>query len=102
MVEVCQINSVCLHYVGKIDTLSGITMMLMYALLCFSGNLSTVWIPYWSDDSYDRPKGFYVGIFSLLSVMNILEIVSAAAVVMIGMISSSGSNLHKRAITTVI
>lgn len=94
--------SVYLHYVGNIDMLSGVTMMLMCALLGFSGNFSTVWMSYWSDDSYNRSKGFYVGIYSLLRVMNILAIVSAAAVVMIGMVSSSGLNLHKRAITTVI
>ena len=74
----------------------------MCALLGFSGNFSTVWISYWSDDSFNRTKGFYVGIYSLLRVTNILAIISAAAVVIIGMVSSSGSNLHKRAITTVV
>ncbi|KPM39618.1 ATP-binding cassette transporter abc3 [Neonectria ditissima] len=78
-------------------------------LLIFSGmmygvcaNLSTIWLKFWSEDSFDRSVGFYVGIYGLLRALAVMFLLLDAVTTLIFLISSSGTVLHKRAITTVV
>ncbi|KAF7560819.1 hypothetical protein G7046_g3309 [Stylonectria norvegica] len=79
------------------------------ALLAFTGllygacdNFSTVWLKFWSEDTFHRADGFYIGIFGLIRVVQVLSLCFNATITLIFMIRSSGTALHQRAITTVI
>ncbi|KAF7548959.1 hypothetical protein G7Z17_g6711 [Cylindrodendrum hubeiense] len=94
--------SIYSHYFRSVGIAS--VSILVFCALMFGvcNNLSTIWLKFWSEDSFDRSVGFYVGIYGLLRVLAVLFLIFNAMTTLILMISSSGTVLHQRAITTVV
>lgn len=67
----------------------------------FLENFSTVWLRYWSDNTFDKSNGFYIGILGFLRVADICLTTMTLIMVMIVMITFAGSKLHHAAIHTV-
>lgn len=68
----------------------------------FCTNFSNVWLSYWAQDSFDQQNSFYLGIFGALRSSELLGIGGASAALLIGVVTSTGTNLHSRAIRTVM
>jgi ABC-type multidrug transport system fused ATPase/permease subunit len=94
-------RAVYMHYFRSINRLA-ITSFAVLALVSgFCTNFSPIWISYWAADAFHQPKSFYIGIYALLRVVEIMTIGTAAAIGLTLVVSSSGLSLHKTAINTV-
>ncbi|KAK7402406.1 hypothetical protein QQX98_011848 [Neonectria punicea] len=94
--------SIYKHYFSSSGLPATSLLILSGALYAVCNNLSTIWLKFWSEDSFDRPVSFYVGIYGLLRALAIIFFLFDASITLIIMIASSGRVLHKRAITTVV
>ncbi|KAI5464884.1 P-loop containing nucleoside triphosphate hydrolase protein [Mariannaea sp. PMI_226] len=90
------------HYFGSVGVMSLSVLILCAILGGVCNNLFTVWLNFWSADTFNKSNGFYVGIFGLFGVLQVVFLGLTATTALIFMISSSGTALHQRAITTVI
>ncbi|RAK78825.1 P-loop containing nucleoside triphosphate hydrolase protein [Aspergillus fijiensis CBS 313.89] len=74
-----------------------------FGVLCgFLYNFPTIWIGYWSTDTFGQSKSFYLGIYACLQCLALATIVSEAAIGMLAIIRTSGSRLHDALLRTVI
>ncbi|OJJ99191.1 hypothetical protein ASPACDRAFT_120323 [Aspergillus aculeatus ATCC 16872] len=74
-----------------------------FGVLCgFLYNFPTIWIGYWSTDTFGQSKSFYLGIYACLQGLALATIVSEAAIGMLAIIRTSGSRLHDALLRTVI
>lgn len=94
--------SIYTHYFSSVSTTSAIVLVICGILCGASHNLSTVWLRFWSENTFDKPTSFYVGIFALLRVGYLVFLLGNATSTVIFMTASAGTDLHKRAITTVV
>jgi ABC-type multidrug transport system fused ATPase/permease subunit len=62
---------------------------------------STVWLNFWSQNTFDKGNGFYIGVLGALKVIDIALTSLTLIMVMIVMITFAGSKLHYAAIKTV-
>ncbi|CAM1502428.1 Fc.00g044120.m01.CDS01 [Cosmosporella sp. VM-42] len=90
------------HYFQSVSPYSLIFLVFSGIMFGACNNFSTVWLKFWSEDTFDRANGFYVGILGLLRVLQILFLCINCVTTLIIMISDSGTILHKRAIITVV
>lgn len=68
----------------------------------FLMNFPSVWLGYWSADSFHRSKSFYAGIYGLFQCLALVSILGEASIGMLIIIRDSGSRLHEAALRTVI
>ncbi|GJC90927.1 ABC transporter FUM19 [Colletotrichum liriopes] len=94
--------TIYLYYLRSTAKLASGLVLLFSLLAGFCTNFSTVWMSYWAEDSLHRPTAFYLGIYGMLRGTELIGIFGASAFLLIGIVSSSGLNLHSRAIATVI
>jgi ABC-type multidrug transport system fused ATPase/permease subunit len=90
------------HWFSSVHPVSTACLFAASLVYGFSNNFSTVWLNYWSQDSFHRTTTFYAGIYALLGVSQLLSMVFSAIATFISMITFAGSLLHKRAIFTVV
>ncbi|KAJ5951885.1 uncharacterized protein N7479_010298 [Penicillium vulpinum] len=80
-----------------------LTSFVLIGILCgFLSNFPAIWLSYWSTDSFNRSKSFYIGIYGLFQCLALATILSEAAIGMLLIIRNSGSRLHEKALRTVI
>jgi hypothetical protein len=79
-----------------------ITFLLFGILTGFLGSFPTIWLGYWSADSFNHSKSFYVGIYGLFQCFALASILSEASIGLLIIIRDSGSSLHEAALRTVI
>ncbi|KAF4450096.1 hypothetical protein F53441_6740 [Fusarium austroafricanum] len=65
-------------------------------------SLSSVWVKFWAEDAFSRSFAFYIGIFGLLRCSYIIFLFIDGVTTLIGMTASAGTEMHQRAILTVI
>ncbi|KAJ5752402.1 hypothetical protein N7520_009319 [Penicillium odoratum] len=68
----------------------------------FLFNFPTIWLGFWSADSFNQSKSFYIGIYALLQSLGLFTLLSVAAIAFLIFIRNSGSRLHDAALRTVI
>ncbi|KAF2470780.1 P-loop containing nucleoside triphosphate hydrolase protein [Lindgomyces ingoldianus] len=90
------------HWFKNVRPLSTASLLLFAMIHGFSSNFATVWLSYWSQDTFNREASFYVGIYALLQAMFIISWVASAIEIFISMTAFAGSALHKQALTTLI
>ncbi|PYI34585.1 ABC transporter [Aspergillus indologenus CBS 114.80] len=74
-----------------------------FGVLCgFLYNFPTIWIGYWSADTFGQSKSLYLGIYACLQCLALATVVSEAAIGMLAIIRTSGSRLHDSLLRTVI
>jgi ATP-binding cassette subfamily C (CFTR/MRP) protein 1 len=90
------------HWFANVHPLSS-ALLLVFALIHgFSSNFATVWLSFWSQDTFSHQRAFYVGIYALLQAMFIISWIMSAIEIFISMTTFAGSALHKQALTTLI
>lgn len=93
--------SVYIHYLRNISKVSSIIFGLLCGVAGASTNFSTIWVSYWSEDTFNHSRSFYVGLYGLIAAVQVLSTAIGAKIGMIDIVASSARNLHKAAITTV-
>ncbi|KAJ3492561.1 hypothetical protein NLG97_g5309 [Lecanicillium saksenae] len=93
--------SVYVHYLQNITKTSSITFGLLCVVAGASTNFSTIWLSYWSEDTFHHSRSFYVGLYGLIAAVQILSSAVGAKIGMVDIVASSAANLHKSVITTV-
>ncbi|RBR23238.1 uncharacterized protein FIESC28_03980 [Fusarium coffeatum] len=94
--------SIYKHYFKSVGAWAAIAVALsgMLAGACLS--LSSVWMKFWAEDAFEESFAFYVGIFGLLRSGFVIFLFCNGCITLIGMTASAGTELHQRAIYTVI
>ncbi|KFY76365.1 hypothetical protein V499_03976 [Pseudogymnoascus sp. VKM F-103] len=93
--------SIYIHYLRNVATRSVAACIILCIVSGTAANFSTVWASFWSENSFDRPTNFYVGLYGSIRALELFSILGAV-VGLVHMVSSSGSNLHRQAIITVV
>lgn len=94
--------SIYMHYFRNIKKVSSISFGLLCAVAGGSTNFSTVWVSYWSENTFHHSRSFYVGVYGLIGAVQVVSTAIGAKIGMIDIVASSAKNLHKTAITTVV
>ncbi|KAJ5180006.1 hypothetical protein N7492_003216 [Penicillium capsulatum] len=89
------------HYFGTIRPATLALFMFSCVLFGFGESFPTMWISFWSSNSYDQSNPFYIGIYGALRVLQLLGFFLAAALALGPMVVDSGSKLHFNALNTV-
>ncbi|KAJ4254441.1 hypothetical protein NW762_010039 [Fusarium torreyae] len=94
--------SIYKHYFKSVGTWPVIIVAVsgMLAGICYS--MSSIWIKFWADDAFSRSFAFYIGIYAMLRIGYIVFLFCTLITTLIKMTASAGTELHQRAIQTVI
>ncbi|KAM0556988.1 hypothetical protein ACHAPJ_005667 [Fusarium lateritium] len=94
--------SIYKHYFQSVGTWPVIIVAVsgMLTGVCYS--MSSVWIKFWADDAFSRSFAFYIGIYAMLRIGYIIFLFCDGITTLIKMTASAGTELHQRAIQTVI
>ncbi|KAJ5096778.1 hypothetical protein N7456_007499, partial [Penicillium angulare] len=90
------------YYCASIGSFRLIAFAIFGVLSGFLSNFPTIWVSYWSENSFNQSKSFYIGIYALLQFLALTVIVVEAAIGMLSLIRTSGSRLHDAALRTLI
>ncbi|KAI9369298.1 ABC transporter type 1, transmembrane domain-containing protein [Aspergillus egyptiacus] len=90
------------HYFGTIR----IPVLAMFVLSCmlfgFGNSFPTAWISFWASDTYSESNAFYMGLYAVLRILQLLGFFLAALLALGPMVSDAGTKLHSNALSTVI
>lgn len=90
------------HYFKTVGTL-WLSLFLAFGVLCgFFQNFPTIWLGYWSSNTFNHPKSVYIGIYALFQGLALAAIVGEALIGFLLIIRNSGLRLHEAALQTVI
>lgn len=89
------------YYFNQASVSSVLIVLLAGLLFGSMANFPTVWLSYWSEDSFNRSRAFYVGIYTVLQVSALAAFTGGAATVLVTMVANIGARLHKTALLTV-
>ncbi|OBS23407.1 hypothetical protein FPOA_03955 [Fusarium poae] len=94
--------SIYKHYFNSVGTWAvvGVALSGMIAGACQS--LSGVWMKFWAEDAFNRSFTFYAGIYAFLRSGFVVFLFCNGVITMISMTASAGTEMHQRAILTVI
>ncbi|KAH6957100.1 P-loop containing nucleoside triphosphate hydrolase protein [Fusarium avenaceum] len=94
--------SIYKHYFKSVGLWAVIAVAASGILAGACNSLSTIWMKFWAEDTFDRSFTFYIGIYGLLRSGYIVFLLCDGVICLIGMTASAGTALHQRAIHTVI
>ncbi|KAH7271040.1 P-loop containing nucleoside triphosphate hydrolase protein [Fusarium solani] len=94
--------SIYTHYFKSVGFPAAFTVIFAGIMFGVTSNASSVWLKFWSEDTFNRPTAFYVGVYALFRVVYLLFLLCNGLSTTIWMTASAGTELHKRAITTVV
>ncbi|OLN82360.1 Canalicular multispecific organic anion transporter 1-like protein 2 [Colletotrichum chlorophyti] len=93
---------VYVHYFRSL----GLTSVILFFVGCILHsvwyNFPTIWMKYWTEDTLNKSSTYYVGIYALFRVLQLLSLLVAGVASIIYMTTSSGTTLHHQALRTVI
>ncbi|KAM6480577.1 P-loop containing nucleoside triphosphate hydrolase protein [Trichoderma sp. SZMC 28011] len=90
------------HWFKSVRPFSTVSLALWALIHGFSSNFGVIWLNYWSQDSFGRERGFYIGIYALLQSMFLVSWILSAIEIFISMTTWAGAALHKEALQTVV
>lgn len=93
--------TVYVYWFRSVQPLSTVGLVFFSALYAFCNNFATIWLRYWTGDTFGKSNSFYLGIYALIRVLDIVSLVMVCIMTSITMITFAGSRLHRDAITTV-
>ncbi|KAK3671387.1 hypothetical protein LTR78_008665 [Recurvomyces mirabilis] len=97
--------SVYKYYIKSIGMTLVLCQLLAAVLHGLLYNFPTVWLQYWTGDTYSaHPKhitGYYLGIYGLLEVGCLLSLLLLGYLIWVITIRKAGANLHQDALTTL-
>ncbi|KAJ6439743.1 protein related to tpa inducible protein [Purpureocillium lavendulum] len=94
--------AVYMHYFRSVHPLSLVTLVITALVYGFCNNFATAWLKFWSDDTFAKPATFYVGVYALLKTSQLTSFAGNGITTLISMITFAGTELHRRALGTVV
>ncbi|KAJ5936393.1 hypothetical protein N7454_005028 [Penicillium verhagenii] len=94
--------AVFVHYCRSIGNFWLISFILVGILYGFLSSYPTIWLGYWSADTFNHSKSFYVGIYGFFQGLALLTVLAVAIIGLLLIIRNSGSRLHEAALQTMI
>ncbi|KAM0421107.1 hypothetical protein ACHAPT_011178 [Fusarium lateritium] len=94
--------SIYKHYFKSVGFMAAATVISAGIMFGACSNISSVWLKFWSEDAFNKSTAFYAGIYALFRVSYLVFLLCNCFSTTIWMTSSAGTELHKRAITTVV
>ncbi|WYZ35872.1 hypothetical protein EsH8_X_000519 [Colletotrichum jinshuiense] len=93
---------VYVHYFRSLSLTSVCIFIFFTASYAVWNNFPTIWMKYWTEDTLGKTSQYYVGLFALFKVLQLLSLLVAGVALIIYMTTSSGTILHRQALQTVI
>ncbi|KAH6682350.1 canalicular multispecific organic anion transporter 1 [Plectosphaerella plurivora] len=90
------------HYFRALSKWSLIVMVASSVLHGFCNNMATAWLKFWSEDTLDRSREFYLGIYGFLKGGHLLTTFLVCVTVIVWITTQSGTTLHHQALDTVV
>lgn len=90
------------YYLGTIGAPSLALFVLFNIAFAFGLNFSTVWISFWSSDTFHRGFSFYMGMYAFMRILQLAGITAGATIVLVAMVRVSGLQLHQATLKTVM
>ncbi|KAM5346374.1 hypothetical protein ACJ41O_009379 [Fusarium nematophilum] len=94
--------SIYKHYFKSVGPLSVLAVTFAGIMGGVCSSFSSVWLKFWSEDAFDEPNGFYIGIYGVMRAGYVFFVSMNAISTLLWMTASAGTELHRRAITTVV
>ncbi|KAG5794653.1 hypothetical protein H9Q69_006287 [Fusarium xylarioides] len=94
--------SIYKHYFKSVGFWPVVIVAVAGMLTGVCNSLSSVWIKFWAEDAFNRSFAFYVGIYGMLRAGYMVFLFCDGVTTLIKMTASAGTELHERAILTVI
>ncbi|KAF4983690.1 hypothetical protein FZEAL_957 [Fusarium zealandicum] len=94
--------SIYTHYFKSVNPLSVFTVTFAGMMFGACASFPTVWLKFWSENTFGKSMTFYVGIYGILQALYLFFLLCNLVSTVIWMTGSAGVELHKRAITTVV
>ncbi len=79
-----------------------VLLLAVAALAGFATNFSTVWLNFWSADSYSLSRSAYLGIYGAISAFELVATGCAGAVLLLLAVPRTGRRFHADAVKTVV
>lgn len=94
--------TVYMHYFRSVHPFSLLSLVVTALVYGFCNNFATTWLKFWSDNTFARPTTFYIGIYALLKSSQLVSFGGNGITTLISMITFAGTELHRRALNTVV
>ncbi|KAF5265447.1 hypothetical protein FOXYS1_3738 [Fusarium oxysporum] len=94
--------SIYKHYFKSVGFWPVVIVAVAGMLTGVCNSLSSVWIKFWAEDAFNRSFVFYIGIYGMLRAGYMVFLFCDEVTTLIKMTASAGTELHERAILTVI
>lgn len=90
------------HYIRALSKWSLIVLVASSLVHAFCNNMATAWLKFWSEDTLDRSREFYLGIYGFLKAGHSLTSFLVCVTVIVWITTQSGTTLHHQALNTVV
>ena len=94
--------TVYMHYFRSVHPFSLLSLVVTALVYGFCNNFATTWLKFWSDNTFARPTTVYIGIYALLKSSQLVSFGGNGITTLISMITFAGTELHRRALNTVV
>ncbi|KAH8195838.1 hypothetical protein TruAng_009991 [Truncatella angustata] len=90
------------HYIRNAGRSMFGLLLAVAALAGFATNFSTVWLNFWSADTYSLPRSIYSGLYGGISAFELVATGCAGAVLLLVAVPRIGKRFHASAVNTVM
>jgi ATP-binding cassette, subfamily C (CFTR/MRP), member 1 len=94
--------SIYKHYFKSVGFWPVVIVAVAGLLTGVCNSLSSIWVKFWAEDAFNRSFAFYVGIYGMLRASYMVFLFCDGVMTLIFFTASAGTELHERAILTVI
>ncbi|KAF3761592.1 putative ABC multidrug transporter [Cryphonectria parasitica EP155] len=97
-----------IHYFSAFGTPLIIAAIITGLLFGFFANAGAVWLKTWAENTFAIPSplsrinAFYLGIYAAINSLALTSLCAYVAITLVGMVRTSGSVLHRRAVTALM
>ncbi|TEY70433.1 hypothetical protein BOTCAL_0103g00160 [Botryotinia calthae] len=90
------------HYFMSMGWFSAVCSLFFAALWGFFTNFPTIWLDYWTDDTFSKSHAYYAGIYALLQISGLISLLLLGITLFIVSVKKAGAKLHHDALQTLI
>ena len=90
------------HYLRNMGGHLIVLLLAVSTLAGFATNFSTVWLNFWSADSFPLSRAQYLGVYGGIGGFELASVGAAAVVLLLFAVPRTGRRLHRDAINTVV
>ncbi|TGO61642.1 hypothetical protein BOTNAR_0126g00140 [Botryotinia narcissicola] len=90
------------HYFLSMGWFSAVCSLFFAALWGFFTNFPTIWLDYWTDNTFSKSHAYYAGIYALLQISGLFSLLLLGITLFIVSVKRAGAKLHHDALRTLI